>query len=279
MNALPILSRIQTWLRSGLQSRRWQVTSGAGILLVALLIAGLLSLHQRQLATQASAPTSDCAAAAAAVTVGMVPPGVTLPITIPAGEPHVVATVNGAPLYAEGLELQVEGILANHQQLLKQFQQGPPGTTGAPLSSLPPSLLATVQQTPNQVRHVALTQMIQKCLLLQEGNRLGLTASLSAAQTMARQQLQLIRLMPTSSPARVGFEAYLQANHLNDQTYLTDPRVLHGYVGSLTIVAVKQHIVKGLSPGESPTVGINAYVQHLWQTGNVRVYLPTQLGW
>lgn len=277
MNTLPILPKVQTWLRLRLQSRRWRVACGVGILLVALLIAGLLIVRQRQLATQASASASLCAPTtnAPSVIVGMAPPGVTLPITIPAGEPRVVATVNGAQIYAEGLELRVEGILANHQQTLQQLQQ-PSGTTPG---SLPPNLLATLQETPNQVRHDALTQMIQECLLLQEGNRLGLTASLPAAQAMARQQLQLIRSIPESTPARVRFEAYLRANHLNDQTYVTDPRILHGYIESLTIAAVRQHIQKGLPPGESLTAGVNAYVRLLWQTGNVRVYLPTQLGW
>jgi hypothetical protein len=255
--------------------RRWIIVGGVVTALVVALIAGLLILRQQQLAAQASAPTGVCGtsgnsnSSAGGSIIGPLPPGVTLPITIPAGEPKVVATVNGDPLYAEGLELRVEGTLANHRQTLQHAQNG----------SFPPNMLATLQETPNQVRHDALTQMIQECLLLQEGKRLSLTASLSAAQAMARQQLQLIQSLPASDPARVSLEQYLQAFHLTEQTFVTDPRILQGYAEILTMEAVRKHIQAGLPAGEAPAAGINAYVQHLWQTGKVRVYLPPQLGW
>jgi hypothetical protein len=268
VHVLPILSK--------LPFRRWHIISGVGMVLVVLLIAGAFLLRQQQLAAQASAPAGVCAptasASATAVTVGIIPPGVTLPVMLPTGEPRVVATVNGDPLYAVELELRVAGTRANNRQALQAARQAQPG-------SLPPNLLATLEKTPNQVRHDALTQMIQECLLLQEGKRLGLSASLPAAQAMARQQVQLIRSAPASDPARVRFETYLQVNHLTEQTYLTDPRVLHGYRDSLTIIAVRQHIRTGLPAGELPESGISAYIQHLWQIGNVRVFLPAQLGW
>jgi hypothetical protein len=247
------------------------------MILVVLLIAGLLILRQRQLAPQASASVgaADVCGAPANATdataspVAILQPGATLPVTLPVGEPRIVATVNGAPLYAEELELRVEGALANHRQAL---QQTPPG-------SLPPNLLATLKETPNQVRHDALTRMIQECLLLQEGKRLGLTASLSAAQAMARQQAQLIHSLPASDPARVSFEAYLRVNHLTEQSFLTNSGILHAYADALTMAAVNQHIRLGLPPGESPQTGISAYTERLWQSGNVRVFLPMQLGW
>jgi hypothetical protein len=96
---------------------------------------------------------------------------------------------------------------------------------------------------------------------------------------MARQVVQITRSLPPSDPARGTFETYLRVNHLTEQTFLSDPRVLQGYVESLTIAAVRQHIRQGLPPGQSPASGINAYVQHLWQIGPVRVYLSAQLGW
>jgi hypothetical protein len=255
-----------------IQSRRWHIIGGLGMVLVVLLIAGILIMRQRQLAAQASTLAGVCASTGNATLQIIPPPGVTLPVTLPAGEPRVVATVNGDPLYAEELEYRVEGTLANNRQALKDAQQAPSG-------SLPPNLLATLEKTPNQIRHDALTKMIQECLLLQEGKRLGLAASLPAAQAMARQQLQQVRSLPPSDPARVKFETYLQVNHLTEQTFLTDPRILHGYRDSLTIVAVRQHIQTGLPADELPESGISAYVQHLWQIGNVRVYLPAQLGW
>lgn len=272
MNPLPILARVWVGLRARLQAPRWRILSGVSLLLVALLIASFVVLRLRQPATAAGAPSVACPASAA--TLSMAPPGVTLPVKIPAGEPRVVATVNGYPLCAVGLELRVEGILANHQQSLKQLQSGqlPPG-------ALPPSVLATLKETPNQVRHDALTRMIQERLLLQEGRRLGLTASLSAARAMARQQLRIYHAMPASSPARASFEAYLRANHLTEQTFLTNPGILQGCVDILTIAAMRQRIINGSAPGASPTNDVSAYEQHLWQTGDVRVYLPAQLGW
>lgn len=273
MNMPPILSR----LKAKFQTRRWQISSGVSIVLVALLFASFLILRQHTQTATTSVSSTVCAPT---TTLGMVPPGVTLPVTIPVGEPRVVATVNGVPLCAEALEVRVQGTLANHRQMLQQFQQSPTGGPGSPpQSSLPPTILASMKETPNQVRHDALTQMIQEQLLYQQGKRLGLTASMSAAQAMARQTIKLFEQMPASSPGYASFETYLRDNHLTVQTFPTDPRVLRGYVVELTIVAMRQRIQKGLPPNESPTAGINAYTQHLWQTGNVHVYLPAQLGW
>ena len=255
--------------------KRSQIIGGIGLILVLLMMGGALVLHQRQLAAQASAPASVCRQSGNASTVNastvIAPPGVSLPVTLPAGEPQVVATVNGEPLGAVGLELRVEATLANNRRALRQAQQQP--------GTLPPDLLASLEKTPNQVRHDALTQMIQECLLLQEGKRLGLTASLAAAQAMARQQLQIIASLPAADPARIMFEQYLQANHLDEQMFATDPGILQAYRNTLTIAAVKQHIRAGLPPGKPEEASINAYIQQLWQTGSVRVFLSAQLGW
>ena len=130
MNAQTILSQALAWLGARVQTRRWQVAGGASVLLVALLVAGFYALHQRSLAAPAGVSASACTSTAGSL--GMTPPGVTLPVKIPAGEPRVVATVNGQPLCAAGLELEVAGILANHQQLLKQLQQAPNGGPHGP---------------------------------------------------------------------------------------------------------------------------------------------------
>jgi SurA-like protein len=279
MNAWSILSRVRAWLGSRLSStlpsRRWRIAGGVSVILVvALLIASLFILRQQRLAGTASVPADVCAPSA--TIVPMVPPGVTLPVNIPAGEPRVVATVNGYPLCAEGLELRVQGTLANNRKMLQQLQTMqslPPGSSMA-------NLVAILKETPNQVRHDALTHMIQERLLVQEGKRLGLTASLADARAMARQTMERLRSLPPTDPSRVAFETYLRANHLTDQTYQTDPRILQGYVQTLTMAAVRQYIVKrGVPPDESPETAINAYIQHLWQTGHVHVYLPAKLGW
>lgn len=255
--------------------RRWQLVGGVGLVIALLLAAGAIFIHQRQAqsVTQTSATAGVCAPkSSAAATTSITPPDVTQPVTIPPGEPHVVATVNGEPLYAEGLEERVEGTIVSQREAQKQTQQ-------QAQAKLPPTIAASLQRTPNQIRHDALTRMIQECLLLQDGKRLGLTASTASAQAMARQQLHLIQSLPATDEARVTFEAYLRVNHLTEQTFLTNPGILEGYRDVLTMTAVEQHIRNGLPPGESSETGVNAYIQHLWQTGNVHVYLPAQLGW
>ncbi len=254
--------------------RRWQLVGGVGMVIVLSLAAGAIFIHQHQAQSvaQTSAPAGVCAPKSdATVTTSITPPDLTLPVTIPPGEPRVVATVHGDPLYAEGLEERVEGTIANQQKTLRQAQQAQ--------QTLPPNIQASLDRTPNQIRHDALTRMIQECLLLQQGKRLGLTASIASAQAMAHQQLQFIYSLPASDQARVSFEAYLRVNHLTEQTFLTNPGILEGYRDILTMTAVEQHIRTGLPAGESSETGVNAYIQHLWQTGHVHVYLPAQLGW
>lgn len=258
-------------LRALLTTRRRVIVLAAiGCLL--LLAGGMLVVLWRPPASAARVCAPSSNPTTATVTASQVlPPGVTQPVNLPAGEPKVVATVNGEPIYAVGLELRVQGTLANQRRLQQQFQNAP--------ESLPPQVAASMQRTTNQIRHDALAQMIQECLLLQEGKRLGLTASPAAARAQARQVVASIEALPVNDPSRASYEAYLAANHLTEQTFVTNPGVLRGYGQTLTIAAVRRHIVSGLPAGELPQAGINAYVQRLWQKGHVHVYLPAQLGW
>ncbi|HEV2459343.1 MAG TPA: hypothetical protein VGS80_13365 [Ktedonobacterales bacterium] len=126
------------------QARRWHIIGGLALILV-LLIAGIFIQRQRQRAAHVSAPAGVCAPAGNANSAAtLIPPDDTLPATLPAGEPRVIATVNGDTLYAEGLELRVAATLANDRQALQKAQQGQPG-------SLPPNVLASLERTPNQV--------------------------------------------------------------------------------------------------------------------------------
>ena len=185
----------------------------------------------------------------------------------------MVAVVNGDALCRKGLEVRVDSTLASNQKTLQQLQKQPLGPTW------PPSLLAQLKQTPNQVRRAALTKMIDEELLLQAGNRLGLTASLAAARAEAQQVLAILQKQPTSSSARVTMDEYLRANHFTEQSFFSDPQVIQGYRDSLTMEAVEHHVVAGLPLGESQQAGISAYEQHLWQAGNVQVFLSARLGW
>jgi hypothetical protein len=91
--------------------------------------------------------------------------------------------------------------------------------------------------------------------------------------------LAILQDLPISDPSRVTFDDYLRANHFTEQSYFSDPRVIQLYRDTLTMAAAEQHIVAGLPSGESSQAGISAYEQHLWQTGNVQVFLPARLGW
>jgi hypothetical protein len=255
---------------------RQRILAGIGLAVVLLVIAGTLYLvRQRQVASQPTASQTRQCLQAEHGSAPIFVPGDSSPITItiPAGEPVVVAVVNGDPLCRQGLEFRVDSTLVNIQKTLQQLQKQPLGTTW------PPGLLAQLKQTPNQVRHAALTKMIDEELLLQAGNRLGLAASLAAARAEAQKELAILQKQPTSSPARVTTDEYLRANHFTEQSYFSDPQVIQGYRDSLTMEAVEQHVVAGLPAGESPQAGISAYEQHLWQTGNVHVFLPARLGW
>ncbi len=255
---------------------RQRILAGIGLAVVLLMIAGTLYVvHQRNVASQ---PTASQTRQCLQEEHGSAPiflPGDSSPITItlPADEPVVVAVVNGDALCRQGLEVRVDSALANNQKTLQQVQNQPAGPTW------PPGLLAQLKQTPNQVRRADLTKMIDDELLLQAGNRLGLTASLAAARAEAQQDLAILQKQPTSSPARVTMDEYLRANHFTEQSYFSDPQVIQAYRDSLTMEAVEQHVVAGRPVGESEQASISAYEQHLWRTGNVQVFLSARLGW
>ena len=255
---------------------RQRILAGIGLAVVLLIIASALYVvHQRNVALQQTASqTRQCLqdehGSAPIFLPGDSSP---IPITLPAGEPVVVAVVNGDALCRKGLEVRVDSTLASNQKTLQQLQKQPLGPTW------PPSLLAQLKQTPNQVRRAALTKMIDEELLLQAGNRLGLTASLAAARAEAQQVLAILQKQPTSSSARVTMDEYLRANHFTEQSFFSDPQVIQGYRDSLTMEAVEHHVVAGLPLGESQQAGISAYEQHLWQAGNVQVFLSARLGW
>jgi hypothetical protein len=255
---------------------RQRLLAGIGLTVILLIIAStLFVVHQWNVASQ---PTASQMRQCRQEEHGSAPiflPGDSSPvtITISAGEPVVVAVVNGDALCRQGLEWRVDGTLANNQKTLQQLQKAPQGTTW------PPSLLALLKQTPNQVRHAALSKMIDEQLLLQAGNRLGLTASLAAARAFAQQQLAILQKQPASSQARVTTDEYLRAHHFTEQSYFSDPQVIQAYRDSLTMEAAEQHVVAGKPAGESQQASISAYEQHLWQTGNVHVFLPARLGW
>jgi len=255
-----------------------QVRVAVGLGLVALLVAGfaLLSLRPRTpttfgsgrsansvcnqpavVAAEATVPVLDLAAAAHRV-------------TIPPGEPPVVARVNGDPITAVELEQRVQIAIKLHQQQLKDL---PPGA--------PASIRAELEKTPNQIRQEMLDKLIDDRLWLQEGKRLGLVATADAARAEAQRQLQMAQTVPASDPTYVVFQAYLCVNQLDESTYPVNTFVVQGYQDALTIAAVKSHVQAGL-PADTQKdhtavdAAVKAYVLRLRQSGKVEVFIPTQ---
>jgi hypothetical protein len=129
MNEGSMLTQPRSRLLSRLLSRRWQIIGGIGMIVVVLLTAGLVILRQRQFATQTSThagPAGVCGHATnvSASTGSIILPGVSLPETLSAGEPRIVATVNGDAPNAEDLEVRVAGAIANHRKALQQAPSG-----------------------------------------------------------------------------------------------------------------------------------------------------------
>ncbi len=145
------------------------------------------------------------------------------------GEPAVVAKVNNDPISAVELEMGVSIMVAS--------QQGADsGPSGIPI----PANQTTQMQSPHQIRHDLLDRLIAQRLLLQEGKRLGLTPSVSAAQSMVQQQAQLMKSLQPSDPAYVPIQAYLCVNQLTPDTFASDPSVVQDYSDQLTIGALSR---------------------------------------
>ena len=169
-------------------------------------------------------------------------------VTVPAGEPAIVATVNGVSITAVELETRVQTALEVNEQA--------PGTTVA------------------QLRREMLYKLIDSILYRQEEQRLGVTVSVAQARQAAQQQMDIYAKMPAGSSARVTMDAYLCSNGLTPQNYTTNPQVIQGYQSAL---AQGELLRRGASQITTLPPGIHsaqdAYTRQLEQVANIHLYI------
>lgn len=190
-------------------------------------------------------------------------------VLIAKGEPAIVANVNGQSITAQELEMNVRVVQKNHQQ----YASG---------TDIDPSLQSLVKQSVNQIRQDALNSMIDNTLMLQEGKHSGLTAPLSTVKTFMQNLLAHNDQLSQTDPARVQFEAYLCANNLTEESFLTNQIVIQGYQDSLTIGNVRSAYLRGLSEIQLQDQAmldktIASHIQQLRQGAKIQIFMPSSL--
>jgi hypothetical protein len=169
-------------------------------------------------------------------------------VTIPAGEPAIVATVNGVSITAIELETRVQTALEVNEQA--------PGTTVA------------------QLRHEMLYKLIDSIVYRQEEQRLGVTISVAQARQAAQQQMDIYAKLPAGSPARVTMDAYLCSSGLTPQNYTDNPRVIQGFQEAL---AQGKLLQRGASHIQTLPPGVHsaqdAYTRQLEQAADIHIYI------
>lgn len=188
-------------------------------------------------------------------------------LTIPQGEPRIVAVVDGQSISAARLEMQIQN--AVHTNQIASADAGP---------QPPPSIQAALIHSPAKLRRVLLTQLVDNVLWMEQGQSNGEGASIADAQARLKRSLATFQNSPTNSPARIQFEAFLCANHLTEASYTTDSRVVQNMQNMLTILAAKAHVRSMLPPDQQDNSSAvenaeNAYIQSLWTKHHVQVFL------
>jgi SurA-like N-terminal domain len=234
----------------------------------AIALAVALTVRGVAHADVVSGGASDCAQPAVLAAEAQVPRPDSLTVVIPAGEPAVVASVNGAQITAEQFETRV--LIATQGQGDLDTSQLPPG--------LPAEARAELLPTPDQLRARVLNRLIANQLLLQEAARLGLTATQDTAVAAMQATLQTVAQADPSDPARITFTAFLCANGLTEATYLTDARTIQAYRNAATIRTMQDRAIAPLPPQSSQdpsarAAAIDQYVQQLRAAATVQVFI------
>ncbi|MFI5274757.1 MAG: SurA N-terminal domain-containing protein [Ktedonobacterales bacterium] len=215
--------------------------------------AGISPASATAIAIAASAPLPDCADPSVIAAEPGVPrlPGRGAPIAVPAGEPAVVARVNGVPIQATQLESLV--------------------TAGVHRQS---------GQSAQALRQHILQELIDDQLAVQAAAKLGLTATPTDAKAAAAAALVPYATSTKGSQVYTVMASYLCAYGLTPATFLADPLVLQGYQQQATIVALHRYIIAGLpanvrddqaNSGQSPAL-LNYYA-HLRANADVQTYI------
>ena len=198
-------------------SVRGRVIIGTLVLAVVIGAVALLVRPQAQaqpLTTTGSAQaTFNCSSPAIQAAMSNVVPNVTAAnVVVPAGEPAIVATVNGVPITARIFEAEAATMWQTTQQDRKTLSAN---SSAAEQAAANASL--------SQVRQFALNYLITNQLWLQAGQKAGLQVSAKQAQAFMVSAANQNESQPVGSQGRVSFEAYLCSMHESIQHAKTTP--------------------------------------------------------
>lgn len=246
---------------------RWRPIIGT--LLIAIVVGGLALLLRPQtrslIPTGASPTTINCSSPAIQAAIPNVPPNLNpLAVAIPAGEPAIVARVNGTPITASIFEVQADTMWQTNQRTLKNLPANAPAAARASASA---SL--------SEVRKTALHQLIVNQLWLQAGQHAGLQVSATQARAFMVSQTNQTESQPADSQGRVSFEAYLCSRNESIQSYENNPQLIAAYQVILTRAAARKAYLATLTPTQRANQGaaLAAHEQALWQAATIKIYI------
>ncbi len=259
-------NRFVTALKSFLRKPLALIPAGILIVAFAFTLARLSSLHAASANAGALAQSAACRQPAVASYVAMRKQAGN--VTIPAGEPAVVAVVYGQNITAVYLETRVNLVVANDKLQL-----------ASATSPLPADVSAYLNKPVAVIRQETLASIIQDQVLIQTGKDRGLYVSVAAAHHYMQGLIASFKSLPASSTAAVQFQATLCENNLTTQTFLTDPTTTHSYQDGLTIAAVRNAFIHTLplsvQDNQNATRNaLDASINQLVSAAHVTIYLP-----
>lgn len=242
-----------------------------GVVILTAIALGGVTLYQAHSNSALADSALSCTDPAIAHQFNRVPvvdaQGTAARAKIQTGEPAVVATVNGVPITAAQLEDRVQTALEIRSA---QLQSEP--------SDAPAAARSQLEEPEAQVRTDMLNQLIEDELYRQQAKQLGIVISTAQAMQVAKAQVQSFDQMPSSSPARATFVAYLCANRLTPATFAADPAVILGYQEALAAQQINQRVIDSLPASKrndqtSVQQAISGYLKHLRTSAHVQIFI------
>ncbi len=175
-------------------------------------------------------------------------------VQIPAGEPSILATVQGQPIVAHDLKIQVSLTLKNNAAALNAMLP----------QEIPPAVLASLQRSPDEVRSDIVRSRITSLVLFNEAQQAHITVTAQTAinNYLVPEQPDLNSL-PSQSLQRYQEEAaicYTLGNNL--QAVIYEQRI------GLMRKQLQQQT------GLNGSADLDAYIQqHLWPKWHVQLYI------
>jgi hypothetical protein len=250
-------------------SVRGRVIIGTLVLAVVIGAVALLVRPQAQAqprtTTGSAQATINCASPAIQAAMPNVVPNVTAAnVVVPAGEPAIVATVNGVPITARIFEAEAATMWQTNQRTRKTLPVDAPAAEQA-----------VANASLSQVRQEALNYLITNHLWLQAGQQAGLQVSATQARAFMVSYENQTESLPADSQGRTTFEAYLCSRHESIQAYENDPQLIAGYQITLTEAAARKAFLATLTPAQlaNQSAALQAHEQALWHAATIKIYI------